>query len=51
MRAGADPTRSVDGISIVTCLATLTVLPSCVVLTVLGTDKQDVLGVYCRYHF
>lgn len=41
-----------DGASIVTLLATLTVLPSCVVLTVLGTDEQDnELAVYCTGHF
>lgn len=34
MRAGADATGSVDGVSIVTLLAALTVLPSCVVLAV-----------------
>lgn len=41
MRAGTHPTGPTDGVSIVTFLAVLTVIPSSVVLTVLGTDEQD----------
>lgn len=41
MRAGTHPTGSADGVSIVTFLAVLTVIPSGVVLTVLGTDEED----------